>query len=135
INRVQLHNTTDIAPADTPVYRSATDSVVLDIHINPAPQLPPPTVAILISNSSGLQVCSFSTQIDKAPLAEGQTAVRLELPRIPLLKGDYEIDAFLLCERGIHVYEHVRHVARFRVTQDHLEVGLVHLPRDWQPAS
>ncbi|MBY0467317.1 MAG: ABC transporter ATP-binding protein, partial [Burkholderiales bacterium] len=25
INRVQLHNTTDIAPADTPVYRSATD--------------------------------------------------------------------------------------------------------------
>lgn len=124
VHRVELKN-------HTSTYRSALDSIAVDISINPAPQLPPPTVAVLISNTAGLQICSFSTHIDKCPLREGQTSVQLELPHIPLLKGEYDIDVFLLCERGIHVYEHVRNAARFKITQDHLEVGLVHIPRNW----
>ncbi|MBD3768388.1 MAG: Wzt carbohydrate-binding domain-containing protein, partial [Gammaproteobacteria bacterium] len=77
------------------------------------------------------QVCSFSTQIDGQQIAQKQSFIRLVLPKLPLLKGHYEVDAFLLCENGIHVYEHVRHAAQFSVTQTHLEVGVVHLERQW----
>lgn len=116
---------------DWPVYRSAVDTVQIAVKMSQVSGVPPPTVAVVITNASGVQVCSFSTQIDGRPLSAGQNHVDLVLPSIPLLKGDYDVDVFLLCERGLHVYEHVRRVARFRVTQSHLEVGLVHIPRAW----
>lgn len=117
--------------ADLPVFRSGVDAVDIAVQLVQVSNLPPPTVAVVITSAGGVQVCSFSTQIDGQPLEVGQSAVNLALPYIPLLKGDYEVDVFLLCERGLHVYEHVRQAARFRVTQSHLEVGVVHIPRIW----
>lgn len=113
-------------------FVSGMDSIFIDIELSTPITQAPPTVAIVITNESGVQVCSFSTQIDQQPLSLGQTHTRLTLPQIPLLKGLYEVDAFLLCEQGIHVYEHVRHAAHFKIIQHHLEVGVVHIPRQWQ---
>lgn len=117
--------------AGFPVYRNGLDAVEIHIELTQVAEVPPPTVAVVITSAAGVQVCSFSTQIDGQPLSEGQGRINLVLPGIPLLKGDYEVDVFLLCERGLHVYEHVRQAARFRVIQSHLEVGLVHIPRVW----
>jgi len=41
------------------------------------------------------------------------------------------LNAYLLCERGIHVYDYANGVARLTVTQEGLEQGVVSLPRQW----
>ncbi len=114
------------------ILKSCIDTLYIDIHIIPCTELPPPTAAVVITNRAGVQICSCITHFDKIHLTPGQTSIRLILPEIPLLKGDYEIDAFLLCENAIHVYQHVRNVASFQITQNHLEPGVVHIPRKWE---
>lgn len=121
----------ELSGADFAVYRCGLDTAEINIELTQVAEVPPPTVAVVITSAAGVQVCSFSTHIDGQPLYAGQSRVNLALPGMPLLKGDYEVDVFLLCERGLHVYEHVRQAARFRVIQSHLEVGLVHIPRVW----
>lgn len=111
--------------------QSCVDTLYIDIGIIPCPELPPPTAAVVITNRAGVQICSCITHFDNTQLTPGQTSIRLVLPEISLLKGDYEVDAFLLCENAIHVYQHVRNVANFRITQNHLEPGVVHIPRQW----
>jgi lipopolysaccharide transport system ATP-binding protein len=51
---------------------------------------------------------------------------------VPLLKGNYWINLFLMCEQGIHFYERAERVAEFTVAQNSREVGLVSLNRSWK---
>ena len=48
-----------------------------------------------------------------------------------LLKGRYTVSAYLLCERALNVLSAAEHVLTLEVEQDHLEQGMVTLPRDW----
>lgn len=137
----QIHKVTIASPTANQhetdgelTLRSCADTLHIDIHIIPCTELPPPTAAVVVTNGAGVQIFSCITHFDNTRLAPGQTSIRLILPEIPLLKGDYEVDAFLLCENAIHVYQHVRNVARFHIIQDHLEPGVVHIPRQWSSA-
>jgi lipopolysaccharide transport system ATP-binding protein len=58
--------------------------------------------------------------------------VAVTLPEFPLLKGCYVLEIYLLCEKGLHIYERVRGVAEFSVEQRGLELGVVTLPHHWQ---
>ena len=72
--------------------------------------------------------------MDGAPLqrdAAGTAHAVLEFPTLPLLKGRYTVSVFVLCERAIHVYAAAEHAASVEVVQDHLEQGVVTLPRRW----
>ena len=51
--------------------------------------------------------------------------------QLPLLKGDYFINVFLACERGLHYYESALYAIDLEVTQDGLEQGVVTLRHDW----
>jgi lipopolysaccharide transport system ATP-binding protein len=57
----------------------------------------------------------------------------VRFPRFPLLKGNYNIDVYLMCERGLHIYEAVVQAAELNVEQKGLARGLVDLPHTWQP--
>jgi len=63
--------------------------------------------------------------------ALGHGVAELSFPRIPLLKGDYAVNVFLLCERGIHIYDHAERVVLLRVFQQGMEQGVVSLPHHW----
>lgn len=88
-------------------------------------------VGVVIETEGGHQVCSFSTVIDQIPLSAGEY-VRLTIPDCPLLKGRYTIDIFLLCERGLHVFDAARQCVQLDVTTTHHEVGVVTLARHWE---
>ena len=52
-------------------------------------------------------------------------------PHLPLLKGEYFINVFLACERGVYYYDTVLYAVELEVSQDGLEQGVVTLPHHW----
>ena len=64
--------------------------------------------------------------------ADGHSFVQLTFPKLALLKGRYTVSAYLMCERALHVLSAAEHVITFEVEQDHLEQGVVTLPRQWR---
>ena len=98
------------------------------------PALPAPTLAVMIYTGDGRILTSTGTWIDGVTLARdaaGRGRATLAYDPMALLKGRYSLSAYMLCERGLHVYDAVEHLATLNVTQPHLEQGLVSLPHRW----
>jgi lipopolysaccharide transport system ATP-binding protein len=105
------------------------------VRFHADPSLPAPVVGILIMTEDRRTVSSCSTQFDGVSLpvnAAGEGEIELHFPAIPLLKGIYHIDTFLLDESGVHIYEGVLSCVQLHVTQTGIEQGLVILPHVWQ---
>jgi lipopolysaccharide transport system ATP-binding protein len=114
---------------------SGQSTVVIDVQFKSDPALPVPTVALCIVGKDGRIVTSTSTFIDKIALCvdkAGQGKARISFPRFPLLAGDYSIDAYLMCEKGIFVYDAALHVAEIKVSQASLALGVVNIPHHWE---
>lgn len=109
--------------------------LMLDVAFQVDPALPAPSVLMALSTRAGTMVASAGTHNDGVVLprdARGNGRVTLTLPRLPLLKGDYVVDIYLACERGLHYYAAVLAAFELQVTQDGLEQGLVTLGHRWE---
>lgn len=114
---------------------SQASTLMVRVDFLSDPELPTPSLGVCLLHASGLTVASAGSVNDGVTLSRqshGQGRVTLCLPSLPLLKGEYTVDAYLMCERGIHVYEHAPGVATLAVTQEGLELGLVALPHHWE---
>lgn len=99
--------------------------------------LPPPSFAITLHSDTGRMVASAGTHFDKRVLevnAQGGGEVVLELPQLALLKGEFWLEVYLLCEQGIMFYDQIIPAARFSVASpdNQLEQGLYHAERNWK---
>lgn len=99
--------------------------------------LPPPSFAITLHGDNGRMVVSAGTHFDKRVLevnAQGGGEVVLELPKLALLKGEFWLEAYLLCEQGIMFYDQIIPAARFSVVSpdNPLEQGIYHAERIWK---
>jgi len=93
-----------------------------------------PSVGIVIADRNEKNITSAGSHIDEfsiARSAEGKSCVEATFPTFPLLKGEYFVYVFLLCERGIHVYDYANAFGCITVTQNHLEQGVVSIPHCW----
>lgn len=98
--------------------------------------LPAPSVAVVITDGTGRNITSCSTYYDNLKLerdAQGNGKVSACFPEVALLRGQYVVHAFLMCERAIHIYDSAR-CAEFNVVQSGLEIGIVAMRRDWSQA-
>lgn len=101
------------------------------------PSVPLPSFAATIHAKDGRLIGSAGSHIDGIVFdrdESGKSHGKICFPNIPLLKGEYEIELYLLCEKGIFFYDQRVPAARFSITQDesNVEQGLVHFPRVWQ---
>ena len=115
--------------------RSGQSLLSVDFEFMADPQLPIPNLALVVYSADGKIVCSTGTWIDGINLTRGADGIgraSLNFPKLPLLKGQYSLTAFLMCERAVHVYEAVEHFATVQVSQPHLEQGLFSIPHQWQ---
>jgi lipopolysaccharide transport system ATP-binding protein len=115
--------------------RSGESLLSVDFEFVADPALPIPNLALVIYSADGRIVCSTGTWIDRVQLtrdANGHGQASLSFPKLPLLKGQYSLTAFLMCERAVHVYEAVEHFATVQVSQPHLEQGIFSIPHQWQ---
>jgi lipopolysaccharide transport system ATP-binding protein len=104
-------------------------------HFSSDPALPTPTLAFGITGPDGRTICSAGSLNDGVTLerrADGTGVARLVFPGLPLLKGQYWVQAVLLSEDGVHAYDQATDVAELHVTQTGMEQGLVTLPHRWE---
>ncbi|WP_284615594.1 ABC transporter ATP-binding protein [Aquabacterium humicola] len=113
---------------------TAANDLQLDIAYEVDPALPAPSVIMAIFTRAGTMVASAGSHNDGVELprdARGVGRTSLTLPKLPLLKGDYFINVFLACERGLHYYNSALYAFELEVTQDGLEQGVVTLEHHW----
>ncbi len=117
------------------VARSEESTVNITVAFEIDPTLPPPSVALGIANAAGITIASATTANDNFSVpvdAAGRGMVTVSFPRLPLLKGDYSVTAFLACENAIHVYDFAERVLALHVTQEGTMQGGAALPHAWR---
>ncbi|MBN2793024.1 ABC transporter ATP-binding protein [Trichloromonas sp.] len=95
---------------------------------------PPVHVGIVLTDTNERIITSFSTFEDHVPTlvdSMGLRQVRVRIPACPLLKGQYLVYVFLLCDRAICVHDHAHAVAEIHVSQDNWLQGVVVIPHEW----
>ena len=111
-----------------------TSDVAIETRISVPLGEPPPCLGIVVINGHGDPVTSVTSLIDgfqMTPDQDGQAAVSLIFERLSLMRGNYWVHVFLLCDRGIHIHDKARMVAKITVTQEDCAIGFVSLPHRW----
>ncbi len=91
-------------------------------------------LGIGINRIDGVEVFSFATHLDGLPPLSGEVrhTVRLRLPSLPLIKGEFSLYVFLLDEAGLHVYDQRFLRRAFEVSGPAFAFGLVRAEHGWQ---
>lgn len=114
---------------------SRKSTVQIEINYISDPVLPPPSVAVTICDmENGRHITSAGTKNENIVLhttAEGLGRATITYENFALLKGRYCVNALVMCEKGVHIYDAAEMVAKLNVEQDDLEIGLVSLPHKW----
>lgn len=113
---------------------SGTSLLDIAVRFHPGVNLPTPSVGIAFTGGDGRILSSLGTVNDSIALRtdeQGVVHAGVSFPEFPLLKGNYNIDVYLMCERGLHIYEAVTQAAELNVEQQGLARGLVNLPHRW----
>lgn len=99
------------------------------------PSTPIPSLLVIVHGAGGMDISSTGTVMDQIMLSrdeQGYGIASLRYQRLPLLKGQYYISVYLMCEEGIHVYEAQERYAQLDICQNNLELGVVSLPHEWR---
>ncbi len=95
----------------------------------------PPTVVhvgIVIVRNDAVEVFGTGTHVAGVRLAAHSGTVRLRVPKLPLMSGEYAISAYLLDEHGLHFYHRREGELKFQVVQNVQALGLCHLDHRWE---
>lgn len=119
------------------VLRSGRSDLTVRVQYRVQPSLPAPNVGVAIMSADRRPIAGAASHLDGTTLlmdAEGCGEALVRFPALPLLRGHYSVMAYLLCERGLHIYEECLIADAFRIEQGGLEagVGYVSLRREWQ---
>jgi lipopolysaccharide transport system ATP-binding protein len=121
--------------AKTHKLMSCVSDLEIAVRFDKGQNLPMPSIAIAFTGGDGRilsSVGSFNDNVQLHEDPEGNGVACLSFPALPLLKGNYNIDVYLMCERGLHIYEAVVQAAQLNVEQQGLARGLVNLPHRWE---
>ena len=117
------------------VITSGQSSIVISVTFASDPALPCPNVAMTLQTKDGRTITSAATWEDNFTLqrtSDGSGQVCLRLDQLPLLKGEYQVNVYLLCERGLHVYDTAEGVATLQVKQIGRLQGYFSIPHQWK---
>ncbi len=107
----------------------------LDVEVSfiSDPALAAPTVGVTFDNADLRMVCSARSLESGVLLREsdGHGHVVVRFPKLPLLKGIYKISVYLMCERGLHIYDASTLQHTVAVAQTSLEQGIFQIPSEW----
>ncbi|MBT5717550.1 MAG: ABC transporter ATP-binding protein [Opitutae bacterium] len=118
------------------VFKSGIDSLSLKMELSFSETIPPPRLGVVIHDKHRRPITSAATHFNefvfKPPIHGESKIIVVTFPRISLLKGEYEIDAFILCDEGFLILEHLTITPRIKIEQSSKEVGIVNIPHKWE---
>ncbi|HHB92779.1 MAG TPA: ABC transporter ATP-binding protein [Thioploca sp.] len=113
---------------------STHSELCVSVDFSSDPDLLAPSIGIVLTSEDNRVIASSSTQNDNFIInrdQRGNASVRLYFPKLPLLRGEYQIIVYLMCENGIHFYDQADLTTKLKVHQKGLEIGVVSLPHRW----
>lgn len=116
------------------VIISGESNIMIQVTFASDPTLPCPCVAITLHTTDGRTLTSAATWEDNITMQrepDGLGRICLNLDQLPLLKGEYLVNAYLLCERGLHLYDSAESVATLQVQQTGRLQGYFSIPHQW----
>ncbi len=114
---------------------SGTSLVAITVRFHPGENLPLPSLGIAFSGGDGRILSSVGSVNDGLVLQRDEQGMGygvVKFPEFPLLKGSYNVDIYLMCEQGLHIYEAVIQAAELNVEQQGLARGIVNMPHEWK---
>lgn len=117
------------------IVKSGQSTVEVIVSFVSDPAVPCPTIAVTLHAMDGRMLTSAATWEDQVMLKRtlagaGQASIFFD--HLPLLKGEYLISVYLLCEQGIHLYDSANGVATLRVQQEGRLQGYFAVPHQWR---
>ncbi len=112
---------------------SEKDDLLLKIYYKIDINMKTPTIAVVITDTNMRNISSSLTRNDDIAIPydnSGKGSIKLNYPKLSLLRGEYLIHVLLMCENAIHIYESVQ-CATLEMTQKNSSVGVVSLNRQW----
>ncbi|MFO7580590.1 ABC transporter ATP-binding protein [Nitrosomonas halophila] len=120
---------------DQVLASSGRSTVSVKVAFVSDPGLPCPNIGVTVHATDDRVLSSAGTWEDHVvPAREqnGKGVATLVMAHFPMLKGEYTISVFLLCERGIHLYDSALGVATVRVQQSSRLQGYFVMPHQWK---
>lgn len=125
----------DGMPCDTAIAESGQSTIQVDVKFSTDSSLPCPTVAVTLHSIDGRVITSAASWEDSIIprlTQEGIGEIKLLFEQLPLLKGEYLISVYLLCERGIYLYDSVYGATKLQVQQQNRLQGFFMIPHQWK---
>ncbi len=133
LTRITAHS--DEQSGDHLRLHSGESELVVTVEFAYDPKLATPNIGVALVRRDGIVAASSSTHNDNVAIPhspDGFAQVSLFFPRLPLLKGHYQIDVYLGCENAIMVYDHTLAAVTFEVAQIGVEQGVTALNHRWK---
>lgn len=108
------------------------------IEFSSDPELPCPTASLVISSDGGrILATHFSTSqgLVMSRNALGEGVAKIQVSNLPLNKGRFRVGAYLLCEKGVHVYQWIDPVAHIQLHRDGHDQGYLMLHGKWSSSA
>lgn len=125
----------DGVPCNTAIAKSGQSTMQVDVKFATDPSLPCPTVAVTLHSMDGRVITSAASWEDSIIpqlTQEGIGEIKLLFEQLPLLKGEYLVSVYLLCEQGIHLYDSVYGATKLQVQQQNRLQGFFMIPHQWK---
>lgn len=116
----------------TPVQVNPGGSLAIDLAWESADPARALHVGVCLNRSSdNIEICAVGTHRDGMAPVRGSGGMRLNLPNLPLVKGEFTIYAYLLDEAGLHVYDQSIVPSAFVVENPDYDFGVVRMEHHW----
>lgn len=125
----------DGIPCNTTTAMSGQSTMQVNVKFGTDPSLPCPTVAVTLHSMDGRVITSAASWEDSIIpklTQEGIGEIKLLFEQLPLLKGEYLVSVYLLCEQGIHLYDSVYGATKLQVQQQNRLQGFFMIPHQWK---
>ena len=120
------------------IFRTGKDTLGLKIHFKYNLEKKPPQIGVVIHDCNRRPIACAGSHFDDfeySKLCNGENEVKVSFPKLKLLKGNYEVDVFLLCEKGFLLLDHLMVSPQLKIEQKSNEVGLFLIDHFWEDLS
>ncbi len=117
---------------------SGVSCLTMRIDFRSDPAQPAPSAALVLSSESGRILATHLACARGHVFArdeQGSGSAEICLENIPLNKGRFRVGAYLMCERGIHVYQWIDPVAYIQLHHDGSDQGYFLIEAKWSSAA
>jgi lipopolysaccharide transport system ATP-binding protein len=113
---------------------SGASSLQMQVKFASDPLLPSPTAALVISSDSGRILATHIGAAQGLAMQrneQGAGVATVQVNNLPFSKGRFRVGAYLMCEKGVHVYEWIDPAAHIQLHRDGHDQGFFVLEGEW----